>query len=110
MAEHAFIAEVMVTGRSMNVEYNMEYVSEDRPSTRTLVWEREWIFDHEYPLNSDELQAVAEANLASIGYRTVDGEWWPWSEKTPPHAHTQWYAVLERIPGSLASWREGFEE
>jgi hypothetical protein len=103
---HAFICEVVVTGHDMCVEYHMEYASETRPFTRTLIWDRHWTFDREYPLHNDDLQAVAVANLASIGYRAVGGEWWPCADKHPPHDTVEWYAVLERIPESTAGWRD----
>lgn len=98
---HTFITEATVTGQHMRVTRHYEYSSKNRPYRRTLVWAREFTWAAT-TLHSDRLQELATAHLQRMGHRAMAGIWWLMNDTDKPH----WYAVLERIPDSTASWRD----
>lgn len=99
---HTFITEATITSEHMRVTRHYEYSSKNRPYSRTQVWARDFTWTAT-ELHSDRLRELAIAHLQRMGHRTVDGAWWLMDDADDePH----WYAVLERIPDSTASWRD----
>lgn len=65
---------------------------------RTKIWSRLITWDSE--IAAGELLSVhAEARLEHMGLRPLS--WWFFDDGVP-----HWYACLERIPGSTATWRD----
>lgn len=104
-AKWEFIAEAKVTTWGMGVSYNFEYSSTNRPFSRNLVWAREFVWD-DCPLEAAE--KIAMIRLHKIGYQPLG--WWVFDttkEGDGAGAGVPYlYTVLERIPGSTASWKD----
>ena len=103
-----FLTEAVVFAGHMVVTRTVEFRSARRGTSRAVVFERRF----DWPardLTDDALRRDAESALAGMGWRPCNGSWWyldaaGWAPGCERSDH--WYALLERIPGSTAGWRD----
>ncbi len=97
----ALITETTLTAAGMQVGYFLESHTSVRGYRRTTIWSRliEWPTGMDI---ADDVRVLgyAEDRLKRMGLRPLS-TWWFFDDPVP-----YWYACLERIPGSTATWRD----
>lgn len=96
----ALITETTVTAAGMRVGHYLESHTCGRGYRRTTIWSRliEWPADADL---ADDVSVLghAEARLEQMGLRPLS--WWFFDGEV-----RYWYACLEWVPGSTATWRD----
>lgn len=97
----ALITETTLTATGMQVGHFLESHTSVRGYRRTTIWSRliEWPTGMDI---ADDVRVLgyAEDRLKRMGLRPLS-TWWFFDDPVP-----YWYACLEWIPGSTATWRD----